>query len=198
MQRFQEWLDSFDSSNAPKKAITVNLPKVKQGTSYSCGAACLYAVSHYFGKSSLNENKLIKLLNSDPCDGTLPQSIVEVARSLGLKAFLRQGMTIDTLKSRLEKGIPVICALQAWGSQKNYQNENSGHYVVAIGFDENRIYFEDPLLEKTRAFLDFDEFVNRWHDKDAQNNKYNRLGISIWAVSPSKNSQNLNESVKIK
>ena len=41
-----------------------------------------------------------------------------------------------------------------------------GHYVVAIGHDPARIYFEDPSSYK-RTWLADGELLERWHDVDA-------------------------------
>lgn len=183
MQKFVEWLRWQESSKVPDDAVRIHLPKVEQTTSYSCGAASLRAIADFFGVGPEEEKDWIALLHSDPEEGTLPTSIVKVARSLGLHAIARQGMTIDSLKSRLEKKIPVICAVQAWGDIQKYPTKDaSGHYVVAIGFDNEKIYFEDPSLQKTRGFLTYRDFLDRWHDTDGKGKKYTRLGIAIWDV----------------
>lgn len=186
MLRFFEWLDLSESKQIPEDAVKVHLPKVEQTKGYSCGAAALRAVCGYFGVGPEDEDELIDLLDSDE-NGTMPTDIVRVARKLGLHAFMRQQMTIDSLKTRLEKKIPVICAVQAWGKPRQYDEEYSGHYVVAIGYDDDKVYFEDPILTKTRGFLSNKDFLNRWHDTDREGKKYVRLGISIWRTAPPEN-----------
>lgn len=182
MRSFVEWLYLTESKQIPEGAVKIHLPKVQQTTKYSCGAAALRAVCGYFGVGPEDEEDFIKILNSNPDDGTMPSNIINASRHLGLHAFGRQHMTIDSLKKRLEKRIPVICALQAWGTPKEYENTNSGHYVVAIGFDDEKIYFEDPSINKSRGFLPYRDFLNRWHDKDAAGKKYDRFGIAIWTT----------------
>jgi len=69
-------------------------------------------------------------------------------------------------------GIPVIIAIVAWGGQhneKDYNDDESGHYVVVIGFDKARVYIEDPSIINGRGFMDWFEFEHRWHDVDGKN-----------------------------
>lgn len=93
----------------------------------------------------------------------------------------QHNMPIETLKEYLEIGIPVICAIQAHGEKKDYSDRDSGHYVVAIGYDSRNIYFEDPMLkENSRGFLSTKEFLKRWIDEDIDGWKYDNFGIAIW------------------
>jgi predicted double-glycine peptidase len=75
--------------------------------------------------------------------------------------------------------LPVILILQAWAEKTNVDWENDwidGHYVVAIGFDEKNIYFEDPS-SVLRTYLSFEELKKRWHDADTNGKKYINYGI---------------------
>jgi predicted double-glycine peptidase len=180
MRNFLDWLQTCESKKIPDDAIKIHLPKVNQTTNYTCGAACLRAVAGYFGVGPEDEDEFAELLNSTPEDGTSPGNIIRGARQLGLHAFGRHNMTIDSLKSRIDKGIPVICSVQAWGNEKVYPKDGSGHYVTAIGFDNERIYFEDPSIAKSRGFLSYNEFMTRWHDKESKDKRYERFGIAVW------------------
>jgi predicted double-glycine peptidase len=53
------------------------------------------------------------------------------------------------------RGRPVIVQIQAWGDEgTDYTNDfDDGHYVVAIGFDENYLYFEDPWIIGNIAYI---------------------------------------------
>lgn len=179
MRTFMDWVKQSGD------AIKVHLPKVNQTTEYTCGAAALRAVGSYFG-INWDEKKYAKLLKTNPKHGTNPNSIVKAARALGLKVSAKQDMTIDTLKMWLERGIPVICALQAWGDEDQYAKEGQGHFVVAIGYDDKKIYFEDPYVANKRGFLSYDDFILRWHDKDSRRRKYVRFGAAVWKNSPPK------------
>lgn len=55
-----------------------------------------------------------------------------------------------------------------------------GHYVVAIGYDEKYIYFEDPSILGGIGYIPKSEFLRRWHDYDMDiTNKYIHYGMSI-------------------
>jgi len=47
---------------------------------------------------------------------------------------------------------------------------------VAIGYDSEKIYFEDPWCNE-RTYLKYNELLERWHDIDIDNKKYVNCGI---------------------
>ncbi len=50
-----------------------------------------------------------------------------------------------------------------------------GHYVVAIGYDKERIYLEDPSTI-LRSYISYQDLEERWHDTDKAR-KYIKTGI---------------------
>lgn len=69
------------------------------------------------------------------------------------------------------------------GRKKEWKNDwTDGHYVVAIGYDRGKIYFEDPYAYE-RTFLSFRELNDRWHDV-AGGNIYNHFGIALYGKAP--------------
>ena len=61
---------------------------------------------------------------------------------------------------------------------RRYQHvEASGHYVVVIGYDSDRLYLQDPSVGPTA--ISFENFAERWHDKDDAGKRYVRYGISF-------------------
>lgn len=161
----------------------LEFPQLMQTYEYDCGAKALQEVLAYYG-IELREDLLIKKLGTNE-SGTPVKRIVQVAKKYNLKCILRK-MNFIEVKSFIDKGIPVILLLQAWTCDKNVnwkRNWKDGHYVVAIGYDDEKIYFEDPYSFK-RTFLKFDELKKRWHDKDKKGNKYINYGIAIYGKKP--------------
>jgi len=79
----------------------------------------------------------------------------------------------------------VIIDFQAWGDPegKDYTEEwEDGHYGIAVGYDQNSLYIEDPSLLGTVGFLTHDEFLARWHDyeiEDGKRREYRNMGIVV-------------------
>lgn len=92
--------------------------------------------------------------------------IINYAYTLGLKSqeYLEH-MTIDQLKKEIYLGHPVMVALQ-WGSEEECLAGEAGHFIVAIGYDENLLYFADPLMPAEYIKMTYDEFLKYWHDWD--------------------------------
>jgi predicted double-glycine peptidase len=158
-------------------AIHLNLPALTQAANYTCGAVALESICRYFNVGPLTETDFARLLQSDPENGTPPDHIGVVARSFGLEVESRSGMTLDDLTQALDDGSPVIVAIQAWGTPEFYPANWSGHYVVAIGYDAEHVYFMDPELEDARGYLTREDFDQRWHDEDGQGNVYDHFGM---------------------
>jgi predicted double-glycine peptidase len=70
--------------------------------------------------------------------------------------------------------------IQAWAiPTKDYESSwDSGHYAVAIGYDEANIYLMDPSTLGNYTYIPRDEFAKRWHDQD-MDIKLRQAGIVI-------------------
>jgi predicted double-glycine peptidase len=156
----------------------LRLPLVRQATDYTCGAACLMSVMAYFG-SETREDLLAEELGSSEENGTDYRKIVEYARQEGLGAEPLEGITLESLEGYIDEGKPVQCIIQAWSdSPEHYTGDcDDGHYVVAVGYDEERFYFMDPSTLGTYTYIPRSDFKERWHDQDEQGNLLEHFGI---------------------
>lgn len=174
---------------APVPVLLDGVPDVRQSTPYSCGASALQAVLHYYGIES-REDSLMRECRTTEKDGTRPEDILRVAQKHGLRAVMKEGLSLNDLEIALWEKIPVIAAIQAWTAEtgpkfswaKAWEN---GHYVIVLGMDDKNIYVEDPSLLGSRGMLPRREFLDRWHDYqgkppfDAADRAYVRMGIFI-------------------
>lgn len=157
------------------------VPDTRQSTDYSCGAAALQAVLAYYG-TEVREDQLMRQLASDPDKGTSPEALLRVARNYGLQADLRQPMQIVELQHWVEQGVPIIVCAQAWREEAGRawpDDWDDGHYLVVIGVDADNVYFEDPSLLGSRGRIARTEFVQRWHDVEADGTRYVQAGIVL-------------------
>jgi predicted double-glycine peptidase len=152
------------------------LPKAHQTTGNSCGGACLRTIMRYYN-IDIPEHKVNELADISD-EGIDPEMIASTAAKFGLKPKIFKDWSIKGLKSILDKRMPVIVAIVAWGDEKkDYTKDTDGHYIVASGYDKCRIYFEDPSIkddDSSKGFLSWREFYYRWHDVDGK-----MIGISI-------------------
>ena len=119
-------------------------------------------------------------MSRDPEDGIDPAALVELTQRAGLNVTVKHGMSIDDLIGFLDREIPVICCIQAWGEPGDYGKRSSGHYIAAIGYDDDSIYFQDPVIEQERGFLSDSEFDERWYDRGSDGTEYDHFGIAMW------------------
>ena len=172
--------------------IFVNVPDVRQTHPFDCGPACLRSIAKYFGVNK-TEDDLIELCGADP-DGADPHDIVKVAKSLGLEAEFHNNFTAEKLKAEIDKGRPVICEIQAWGKPQNYDKLNDGHYVIAVGYDDEYIFFEDPSLKFIRGFLTYEEMESRWKERENDGSEYHHSVVVVWQESHPQNKKILNKA----
>ena len=161
-------------SSVPSRAIAlpaniIRLPLVRQATDYTCGIGALQSVLAYYG-SEFREDELASTLKSDRRKGTAYQRIADFAHKQGFDVSIQKGMSLDELKSKIDKRLPVICLLQAWSKnpQKYASDWVDGHYAVVTGYDHKNIYFMDPSTLGNFAYVPKDEFLKRWHDTDGK------------------------------
>jgi predicted double-glycine peptidase len=177
------WLGFVETLNKPGKANEIehfiHIPQVRQPDSYSCGVACVQSVLAYYGKE-LSYVEIKKGVNTSPETGVDHRNIIKFLKEKGLEVELHKGMLLSDLQSFIDQEIPVIVVIQAWADPpKDYEKDwDSGHYVVAIGYDDNNVYFMDPSILGNYAYIPIDEFVKRWHDQD-MDIKLRQAGIVI-------------------
>lgn len=172
------------------KMILKNFPNLRQSYDYDCGAKALQAVLFYYGVDK-KSGKIMKLAGTTKV-GTSIHGIKKTAEKYGFKTKLGK-MTIVDVKKYINKKIPVILLIQASAKTKITDWKNNwlnGHYVVAIGYDKNKIYFEDPE-SIFRTHLTYEELEERWHDRIGDK-KYINYGLAIYGKRPLRN---LNKTV---
>lgn len=154
----------------------LEFPEDRQTYSYDCGAKVTQAVLAYYG-IDVREDKIMKLVGTTRA-GTAIKGIVKTFHKFGLKCKVSK-LNINHIKKSIDKKIPVILVLQAWTEKKKVNWEKDwidGHYVVAIGYDDKKIYFEDPS-SVLRTYLTYEELKKRWHERDKGGKKYINYGI---------------------
>ena len=159
----------------------INFQRERQFSNYDCGASALVSVLSYYDIDS-DETELMKIAKTNKKYGTSTKGVERVLKKFKLKYKIEK-MNVDMLKEYIRKKIPVIICLQAWEGKKvkNWQGIwASGHYVIPIGYEENKIYFDDPY-RVFETYLTSKELEDRWHDKDFElNEKEINLGIAVF------------------
>lgn len=188
---FKNWL-------VLEEKVRIPLPKVQQVSDYDCGPASLRAICQYYKVGPESHKDFIKECETSKKYGTRPEDLIRIAKKYGLDAKEHYEMSIKQLQGYLDSGKPVIVTIQAWGDKKYYDKLESGHYAVAIGYDDEKIYFEDPSVHRRkRGELMKDEFLDRWKDKKRDGEILNQYGIVIWKKENDKDSDELSSSRKI-
>lgn len=157
----------------------LDMPDTRQTFDFDCGAKAVQTILAYYGKD-IREDNLIKALGTTK-EGTNVKSILKLFKKLGLHAVEGQ-LTVEQLREAVRKGWPVLMPIQAWTDDllkiKWSENTEDGHYVIAIGYRNGDIVFEDPAAFE-KQYLPEDELEERWHDYDGDGEKYDHYGIIV-------------------
>lgn len=161
------------------------VPLCRQETEYTCGIACVQSLLGYYG-FDFRQDELALILEPKPKLGTNYLKILKFMRMLGFQASFATNMTIDNLKPFINDGVTPILQLQAWGfSGVDYAADSKdSHYVIACGYDRNRIYFMDPWTLGNYTYLPVEELPNRWHVPDVHLGQRNGGGLIIKKENP--------------
>jgi len=166
--------------------MILDYPDIRQDDDSSCGPAVVRSVLNFFGEDE-DHQILKKHLKCTDDWGTDPIDIVKYFKKRGFKVKDYE-LTIEQVIDFVNKKKPVILCIQAWAHPKaNYKKSwDHGHYVVVIGYNkkEKKILFHDPSVVDQRAYLDFKDLLDRWHDVDRKGIKYNNFGIAVYGKKP--------------
>ena len=150
----------------PSVSNLIPVPLTRQAADYTCGITAVQSILGYYGIDR-RQDVLIAAMQPDPDRGTNYQNVLAYAISLGFEASARNGMTLDELKGRIDSRIPVLLAIQAWATPPvDWSTFENGHYVVAVGYDNDHFYFMDPSTLGHYTYIPIPEFLERWHDHD--------------------------------
>ena len=143
----------------------IDYPETRQVFSFDCGANALVSVLVFAGLEEREDR--IAVLAGTTKAGTSTEGILRVLRYYGLPFRVHQRMRADDLRRAIDGGHPTLVTLQAYReSNRPYRGLwDDGHWVVAIGYDRHRIYYEDPSAFH-RTWLADEELRQRWHDLD--------------------------------
>lgn len=160
--------------------VILDLPDERQTFDYDCGAKAAQTVLAYYG-IDIREDRLLNFLGTTEENGTNVNRIIDLFKKFGLQ--VKSGsLTIDELKSYIKSGYPVIMPIQAWTNdllQVNWEEDkDDGHYVIAMGYKDDKIIFEDPA-QYDKAYLTEEELEQRWHDFGEDGTKFDHLGIVV-------------------
>lgn len=180
---------------APKKLIPI--PLIGKDSSNTAAAACIDAILTYYGyeldREGINWSNLLAVTQED---GTGLQDMISYLNKVKeqdrntnrlLEIHLNRYMTVCDLMSDIDKGILVVCPIQAWYKNESgdyeevhdyREEEGCGHYVVSVGYDRDCIYFMDPSQSNTYTYIPINEMDARWHDVEG-GICYRRAGIQI-------------------
>lgn len=169
-----------------RKDKLISFPSLRSGEPGVCGASVVSGILRYYGHPKSEKDAIEEMGEKSKKGGFSPMMIRDYIKGHGLGVIVKQDMDLSVLKKLLDRDIPVILAIQAWGgkSEKEYATKDvDGHYVVAVGYGkaggESSIILEDPSMSGALGRIFESALLKRWHDKDRNGKIYNRLGIVV-------------------
>ena len=82
---------------------------------------------------------------------------------------MKEGLTLDEVQKFTAAGHPMIALAQVWlsassiGAKSVEEEWDSGHYIVILGVDKDYVYFQDPYVLMSKAFMSRKVFEAHWH-----------------------------------
>jgi len=179
-------------ASTPLPPNLIRVAKVRQQTDFSCGTAATLALLRYWRVApyaEVDEAKLYQELGTTPARGTEPHAIASFLNTTaGIDAEYRHDeVTMEDLERAVDRREPPIVDLQAWSDYEAPWRDvwDAGHYVILVGYDDERLYFMDPsrMTPGAYAYLTRAELDERWHDLTGDHNQQ-VLRMAIFARGP--------------
>jgi tetratricopeptide (TPR) repeat protein len=141
----------------PEQVLLSNL-KHQYQTWNKCGPTTITMNMSYFGYEN-NQAEAAQFLKPNRDDKNVsPHELTAYAVANGLEAIVRQGGSIELLKTFLSNGLPVI--VEFWFT---HDGDQMGHYRLITGYDDRTrqlIAFDSYNGPNVR--VDYDEFEAEW------------------------------------
>lgn len=116
-----------------------------------CGPACLKIILRHYSISK-TEREIAKLAKASKSKGVEALKLLEAAKKLGLRGFVKEKAEIGDIKNQLKNGRSVIV---------EWFYEDDGHFSVVLEVDKENIYLQDPDLGHMRS-VRLDIFKRIW------------------------------------
>ena len=141
-------------------SVLLPVPHFEQSRDGYCLPACVRMVLAFLGDEQ-TEATFVKQLGTKRY-GT-PIHNVERLRTRGFLVIIGT-MTLAELKSYLDDGQPVIG--RVWTAMLDYWDVATSHVVVAVGYDESRVFLNDPAIPASPQPVVWDAFLAAWAEYD--------------------------------
>lgn len=159
-------------------------PSVIQANEWMCGPAVVQSMFSFYGVFVF-QHDLVQELKTTEERGT---DIVKIHKAFKTHNFrIKKGsFTLKQVKRFIDRNIPVILEIQAWAEEETdysttYSND---HFVVAIGYDETGIIFEDPYIAH-KGHIEFEDLENRWHCQyQSRAKRGEHFGVAVLGKKP--------------
>ncbi len=142
--------------------VLSGMPLIRQSYN-ACGPASLTQVLRYYG---VNVDMATVSAHTRPSDTSYmtAQAILDFAPRVGMEARLYSGGSINTVRTAIKSGVPVI-ALQTYVSPSG---QIIPHWRVVVGYNDaaRQTYLMDPLLGYVA--MGYDDFARVWADHRGQ------------------------------
>jgi len=148
--------------------MRLNIPYFKQEKNTTCGVACLRMVLAFCGEE-ISELDLEEACETSWLGNTCAE-IVQGAKKYGFEAEEIDHATPDYLLAILEQNSPLIALLDPavlYGGLEGF-----GHFVVITGLEGDKIYYNDPDLDKNLV-KNVSDFIKAW-------GKFSFKGVKVW------------------
>ncbi len=140
----------------------IQLTPFRQTDDSRCGPASVKMVLNYYGIIA-TEDEICQRCNHTYELGCTNVGIKNAFESYGLTCTIKNKASLDDIRERINKKIPVIVDWFSGGVEYLPGSTPNGHSSVVVGIDDSKIYIIDPENGQMRDIL-HNDFLRCWFD----------------------------------
>lgn len=169
------------------KKMALALKPVVQKFDYDCGGAAVVDLLSLLGREDVINADLYQRLDVNPMDGTKSQNIKKLFEEEKIEYSEKFKATVDDLDKLIKEGCVCLISYQAWGTEEEMDNLDSGHYSIVFEVDKEYVWLIDPTIDGVevpgsvpgivRRSKDYME--RRWVDKGTAGEIYDHWLLAV-------------------
>ena len=166
--------------------MMISVPHITQNNNAfrnDCGPACIAMLASAYGGKPVTVAQVVTALDNAHKFTSIPQ-LVTGLRQFGVQATNSRAATWEWYRETLDRGVPVIALVDYSVYSYNPTRYLYAHFLIVRGYDDQRVYVNDPLRNDGGTAIPLGEFVLSIDNPSAYVGGFNYPRQAVYPLAP--------------